>query len=46
MQWLSLLEMVTATYIQILDEAVCIWKCANTLEKGMDPTILRSAMDK
>ena len=32
--------------VQILDEAVCISYSANTLEKGMIPTILPPAMGK
>ena len=32
--------------IQILDEAVCILHCANLLGKGMNPTILHSAIGK
>ena len=36
--------MDTVTQVQILDEAVWISHSANTLEKGMNPTIL-SAMD-
>ena len=34
------------TGIQILDEAVCISQSANTLGKGMHPTILPLAMSK
>ena len=35
-----------ATGVQILDEAVCILHSANTLGKGMNPTILSSAISK
>ena len=34
--------MDTANIVQTLDEAVCISHHANTLEKGMNPTILFS----
>ena len=34
------------TYSQILDEAVCISYSANTLKKGMNPTIHPPGMDK
>ena len=32
--------------VQTLNKAVCISHSANILEKGMNPTILPSAMDK
>ena len=35
-----------ANWVQNLEEAVCISHCANTLEKGMNPTILPPAMGK
>ena len=35
-----------ATWVQILTEAVCISHSANTLEKGLNPTVLPPAMDK
>ena len=38
--------MDSATQVQILNEAVCFLSCANTLRKGMNPTIFPSAMDK
>ena len=38
------MKMVTATRFQILKEAVCISYNANTLGKGMNPTILLVAM--
>ena len=42
---LSSLEIDTATRIQILDEAVCISDSTNTLEKGMNSTILPTALE-
>ena len=41
-----LLEMDTLTQVQILNEAVCISRSANTLEKGISLTILSPAMGK
>ena len=38
--------MVTATQVQIEDEAVCISDRINTLGKGMNPDILLPAMSK
>ena len=35
-----------ANWVQILDKAVCISHRANTLEKGMSPTILPLVMGK
>ena len=35
-----------ATKVQILNEAICISHSANTLEKGMNPTILPPAKGK
>ena len=35
--------MNTATWVQILDEAVCISHIANTFGKGMNPTILSAS---
>ena len=35
-----------ATEFQIMDDAVCISQSANTLGKGMNPTILLPAMGK
>ena len=43
---LSLLEMDTATRVQILDGADCISLKTNTLCKGMNPIILQPAMVK
>ena len=37
--------MDSVTLVQILHEVACISHCTNTLEKGMNPTIL-SAMGK
>ena len=45
-QWLSSLEMDTATRVQILDETVGVSHCANTLRKGMNSIILPPAMCK
>ena len=42
--WLSSLEMHTVTRVQILDKAVRISHSANTLEKGMNPSLLLPAM--
>ena len=39
-------EMDTATWVWILDKAVCILQSANTFGKGINPTILPPAMDK
>ena len=44
--WLSLWKMDMATQVQILDEAVCISYSANTIVKGMNPTILPPLMCK
>ena len=44
--WLLSQEMDMATRIQILDMADFISHSANTLGKGMNPTILPLAMDK
>ena len=38
--------MEMATRVQMLDEAVCISHSTNTLDKGMNPTILPLAMVK
>ena len=38
--------MDTVTRVQIMDEAVCISHSANTFGKGMNPTILSSAIGK
>ena len=35
-----------ATQVQILDEADCISRCTNTLEKAMNAIILPPAMSK
>ena len=35
-----------ATWVRILDSAVWIWQSSNTNGKGMNPTILSSAMVK
>ena len=34
------------TRVQILDVAVCISLCTNTIEKGMNPTILFPVIGK
>ena len=44
--WLSSLDMDTATRVQILDESDCISHSTNTLGKGMNPIILPLAMGK
>ena len=41
---LLLQEMDTLTKVQIQDEAVCCSQSANTLGKGMNPTILSPAI--
>ena len=46
MKWLSPKEVDTVIWVQILDEPLCISHSANTLRKGMIPTILPPAMDK
>ena len=33
------LEMELTTRVQILDKAICISLCANTLRKGMNPSL-------
>ena len=38
--------MDTATRVQFLDEAGCIWLSTNTLGKGINPIILPPATDK
>ena len=40
------LEMASTTQVQILDEAVCVSLYTNTLWKGMNPSLLPSAMGK
>ena len=40
------MEMDMANQVQILDKAVCLSYNANTLGKGMNPTILPQAMGK
>ena len=40
------MEMDTATRVQILDETDCISQSTNTLGKGMNPIILPPAMGK
>ena len=45
-QWLSSKEMDIVNWVQILYKAICISHSANYLEKGMNPTILSSAMGK
>ena len=42
----GVMEMDTATQIQILDETNCISHSTNTLGKGMNPIILPPAMGK
>ena len=42
--WLSLLEMETVTWVQILDETDCISYSTNTLGKGINSIILPLAM--
>ena len=39
-------EMDMPTWVQILAEALCILHSANTFGKGMNPTILNTAMSK
>ena len=46
MQWLPLKKMDMATWVQILDKAVYISRCANTFGKGMNPDILPPIMSK
>ena len=43
---LSTSEINTAIRVQILNEAVCILYNANTLEKGMNPTIVIPVIGK
>ena len=38
--------MDTATQVKILDEAACISHRTKNLEKGLNPTILRSVIGK
>ena len=38
--------MELATQVQILDEAVCISLCADTLRKGMNPFVLLPSIGK
>ena len=45
-QWLSSKEMESATWVQILDEAVCISLHADALKKGMNPSILSQVKGK
>ena len=45
-KWLSQKKMDTVTWFQILNEVAFISQSANTLEKGMNPTTLPSAMNK
>ena len=45
MQWLSE-KMDTVTRVQILNKTVCISHSVNSLEKGMNSTILPSVMSK
>ena len=40
------LEMDTVTRVQILDEAVCIAQSVDTIEKGINSTILVQSMGK
>ena len=42
----GVIEMNTATQVQILDETDCISHSTNTLGKGMNPIILPPAMGK
>ena len=44
--WISSLEMNRATWVQTLNEAVCISHSTNTLWKIMNPTFLPPAMGK
>ena len=39
-------EIDTTTRVQVLDKAICISFSANTIWKGMNPTILFPAVDK
>ena len=41
---LTSLEMELATCAQILDEAVCVSLHANTIRKGMNPSVLSPAI--
>ena len=41
-----IVEMDTATQVQILDETDCFSHSTNTLGKGMNPIILTPAMGK
>ena len=38
--WLLLREMELAIWVQILGKAVCVSLCTNTLEKGMNLSVL------
>ena len=38
--------MESVTRVQILDETGCISLCVNDLERGMNPSVLHSAMGK
>ena len=42
----NIIEVDTVIRVQILDEDVCLSHSANTLGKGMNPTILPPAMVK
>ena len=43
---LSLYEKESAILIQILEEAICVFLCANALGKGMNPPVIPSARGK
>ena len=38
--------MELATRDKIIDDAVCIFLCANALRKGMNPSVLTLTIDK
>ena len=46
MKWLSSLKMDTTTRVQIPDGALSISRGANTVEIGINPTILPAVMGK
>ena len=46
MQWLLSQDVDSPTWVQILNEVVCISHSTNTLGKAMNLTILLSTMDK
>ena len=46
MYWLTSKEVDSATQVQIMNEVACISQSTNNLEKGMNSTILSSAMNR